>query len=204
MNLWFPPTHCQKTLEMQIPKAVAEKAVGLCGENPEPLPLLAPARALWACKPHPPQQGTLGSRKPGSLSAVGSHPVTCYLCLSDAESTNLQWLCSKGRSRKPGLQHCFPGMSSDGGEPWKQERRPFGDRERFLMRPLDSPLQSHISFCISRIHTQPLSCGRQTQTRAHYHPCAQNQSLERGFLPYSYNFFHSSCLHCQIYFNIIP
>lgn len=116
------PTHCQKTLEMQIPKAVAEKAVGLCGENPEPLPLLAPARALWACKPHPPQQGTLGSRKPGSLSAVGSHPAMCYLCLSDAESTNLQWLCSKGRSRKPGPQHCFLDMSSDGGEPWKQER----------------------------------------------------------------------------------
>lgn len=140
----FSPTHCQKTLEMQIPKAVAEKA-GLCGENPEPLPLLAPARAVWACKPHPPQQGALGSRKPGSLSAVGSHPAMCYLRLSDAErAQTCNGLRSKSRSRKPGLQPCFPDMSSDGEEPWKQERRPFGDRERFPMRPFDCPLQSHV------------------------------------------------------------
>lgn len=186
MNLWFPQHIARKLLRCKSRKQLQKKQWG-CVVKIQSLCLSWLQQGL--CRP---ASHTLPSREP--LGVESQAPCQQWEatrpCLSDAESTNLQWLCSKGRSRKPGPQHCFPDMSSDGGEPWKQERRPFGDRERFPMRPLDSPLQSHISFCISRIQTQLLlSQGRQTQTRAHYHPCSQNQPLERGFLPYSYNFF---------------
>lgn len=55
---------------MQIPKAVAEKAVWLA--------LLSLARALWACKPHSPQQRAFGNRKSGSMSP-GKSPCLVQL-----------------------------------------------------------------------------------------------------------------------------